>query len=121
MKKRLSIKELVAMAWHSFIEHFTHWLFLCGTQLIVILGFLLCCSASLAILHYIFIDACAFSCFFSGYSKFFTVSMISIVSLFSLFFAVAFPIMYQQNAMDAVFNRPMSGFDVNNRFFSCAV
>jgi len=29
--------------------------------------------------------------------------------------------MYKQNALDAVFNRPMSGLDVNNRFFSYAV
>jgi hypothetical protein len=121
MKKRLSIKELFNFAWKSFFEHFMNWLFLFGTQLVVVFGFLLCCGAILAILHYFFIDLCLFQCFFSGYSKFFTVAMISIVSIFFLFFFIAFPIMYKQNALDAAFDRPMSGFDVNNRFFSYAV
>lgn len=121
MKKRLSIKGLLHGAWKNLIEHFSSWLFLFLAQLVVVFGFLLCCAASLAILHYLFIDLCFFNCFFSGYSKFFTVSMISVVSIFSLFFIIAFPVMYKQNALDIVFHRSMSGFDVNNRFFSYAV
>ena len=121
MKKRLSVKELFSSSWKCFIENVTSWLLLFGMQWAVVLGFLLCCAATLAIVHYFFIDLCMFRCALSGYSKFFTVSMISIVSVFSLFFVMAFPIMYRQNALDATFNRPMSGFDVNNRFFSYAV
>lgn len=121
MKKRLSVKELFHSSWNQFIENVMNWLFLYGTQVIVFFSFLLCCSILLALEHYFFVDACLFECALSGYSKFFTVSMISIVSLFSTFFFVAFPIMYRQNALDSVFNRPMSGFDVNNRFFSYAV
>jgi hypothetical protein len=121
MKKRLSVKELFHRAWKSFFEHFSAWLLLFGVQIIVVCGFLVCCAALLAIVHYLFVDLCLFRCMFSGYSKFFTVAMISIVSVFSMFFCVAFPIMYKQNALDALFGRHMNGFDVNNRFFSYAV
>lgn len=121
MKKKLSVKELLNSSWKFFIENFMHWLLLFGTQLVVIFGFLLCCSATLAIVHYFFVDLCMFRCLLSGYSKFFTVAMISIVSIFLFFFFVAFPIMYKQNALDAVFGRTINGFDVNNRFFSYAV
>lgn len=121
MKKRLSIKDLFIGAWHHFAQYFMQWILLFCIQIAVILGFLICCSATLAILHYIFITLCLFDCMFSGYSKFFTIGIISITSVFISFFTIAFPIMYKQNALDAVFNRPMSGFDVNNRFFSYAV
>lgn len=121
MKKRLSVKELLNSSWSKFIDNFMNWLLLLGTQAVVIFGFLVCCSAILAIIHYIFIDLCAFNCVLSSYSKNFTVSMISIVSIFSMFFYISFPIMYRQNALDIVFGRNMSGFDVNSRFFSYAV
>ena len=121
MKKKLSIRDLLHVAWKKFTDNFMNWLFLFGTQLVVMFGFLLCCATILAIMHYVFIDLCLLNCFFSGYSKLFTVSMISIVSVFSSFFYIAFPIMYRQNALDVVFGKKMSGFDVNNRFFSYAV
>jgi hypothetical protein len=121
MKKRLSVRELFHNSWKSFIENIMDWLFVYGMQCIAIVSFFLCCSILLALVHYFFIDLCLFECALSGYSKFFTVSMISIVSLFTTFFFIAFPIMYRQNALDCVFNRPLSGFDVNNRFFSYAV
>ncbi len=121
MKKRLSVRDLLHHSWKSFFEHFSTWLLLFATQIIVVFGFLVCCAALLAIVHYIFVDLCLFHCMFSGYSKFFTVSMISIVSVFSMFFYIAFPIMYRQNALDVTFDRQMNGFDVNNRFFSYAV
>jgi hypothetical protein len=121
MKKRLSVKELFHNSWKSFSEHFMTLLLLFGTQLVVVFGFLVCCAALLAIVHYFFVDLCFFHCILSGYSKFFTVAMISIVSIFSMFFFVAFPIMYKQNALDTTFGRQMNGFDVNNRFFSYAV
>lgn len=121
MKKRLSVRDLFHHSWKTFLEHFTTWVLLFATQAIVVFGFLVCCSALLAIMHYVFVDLCLFHCMFSGYSKFFVVAMISITSLFSMFFYIAFPIMYKQNALDAVFGRQMNGFDVNNRFFSYAV
>lgn len=121
MKKRLSVRELLTSSWKNFLEYFMTWLLLFGTQVVVVFGFLVCCAAILAIVHYVFIDMCFFHCALSGYSKFFTVAMISIVSIFSMFFCLAFPIMYKQNALDAVFGRQMNGFDVNNRFFSYAV
>lgn len=121
MKKRLSIRELFYAAWEKFTKAFMTWLLLFGTQILVVFGFLLCCSISLAILHYFLVDLPAVKGFMSGYSKFLIVSMISIISVFCAFFAIVFPIMYKQNALDAAFDRPMSGFDVNNRFFSYAV
>lgn len=121
MKKRLSIKELLYTSWNHFSEYFIHWLMLFGTQCIILFGFFICCAASLAIAHYFFVDLCFFHCALSGYSKIFTVSAISVVVIFSLFFCMIFPIMYKQNALDIVFNRQMSGFDVTNRFFSYAV
>lgn len=121
MKKRLSIKELLHTSWKHFLEYFIHWLMLFATQSAIFIGFFICCAAILAMMHYIFIDMCTFHCMLKGYSKFFTVSMISIITVFTLFFSIIFPIMYKQNALDVVFNRRMSGFDVNNRFFSYAV
>ncbi|MBP6870138.1 hypothetical protein KBC04_04600 [Candidatus Babeliales bacterium] len=121
MKKRLSIKDLLHASWKNFIEHFMDWLMLFGVQLIVLFGFFICCAASLALAYYFFVELCLFKCALSGYSKLFTVATISIISVVSLFFMVIFPIMYKQNALDLVFNRTMSGFDVNNRFFSYAV
>jgi len=121
MKKQLSIKDLFQKAWKGFIDNFITWLFLLGAQITIVCGFLLCCVAMLAMMHYVFIEQCLFNCFFIGYSKLFTTSIISIVSIFLLFFHIAFPVMYKQNALDYVFKRPMSGFDVNNRFFSYAV
>ncbi|MBV8660801.1 MAG: hypothetical protein JO129_01485 [Candidatus Dependentiae bacterium] len=121
MKKRLSIRELFNSSWKGFIENFMEWLLLFGAQIVVLVGFLLCCAIILAVVHYAFIDLCLFNCFFSGYSRFFTVSIVSIGSIFSMFFFIAFPIMYSQNALDVVFGRKMSGFDINNRFFSYAV
>ena len=121
MKKRLSVRELLNNSWKNFIDNVMNWLVLLGTQLVVAFGFLVCCCAILAIAHYVFIDLCLFYCALSGYSKFFIVSMISVVSVFSMFFYIAFPIMYRQNALDAAFGRHMSGFDVTSRFFSYAV
>ena len=121
MKKRLSVRELLHNSWKSFIEYFPIWLLLFGVQIIVVFGFFVCCAAILAIMHYVFVDLCVFHCMLSGYSKFFTVATISVVSIFSMFFFIAFPIMYKQNALDATFGRQMNGFDVNNRFFSYAV
>lgn len=121
MKKKLSIKSLLVQAWKSFVDNFTDWLFLFGMQAIVVVGFLLCCAVLLAVLHYFFIDLSAFRGLLSGHSKVLVVGMISVVSIFILFFTMAFPIMYKQNALDAVFGRPMSGFDVHNRFFSYSV
>ena len=121
MKKKLSIRELLHHAWTGLIDHFIHWLILFGTQMVVLASFLLCCSIMLALVHYFFIDMCIFACALQDYSKFFTVSTISIVSVFSMFFFTVFPIMYRQNALEIVFNRKLSGFDVNNRFFSYAV
>ena len=121
MKKRLSVRELFHASWKSFIENIMNWLFLYGAQFIATLSFLLCCSIVLAFVHYFFIDLCFFDCALKGYSKFFTVSMISIISVGGPFCWTLFPIMYRQNALDASFNRPMSGFDINNRFFSYAV
>jgi len=121
MKKQLSIRDLLHHAWKNFTGTFLDWLILFGTQWVVVFGFLVACAMILSIVHYFFVDLCLFHCMLSGYSKLFTVSMISIISLFSVFFIVVFPIMYKQNALDIVFEKPMSGFDVNNRFFTYAV
>jgi hypothetical protein len=121
MKKRLSIKNLFHESWNNFLINITHWLFLYGSQITMMASFLLCCAMLLALIQYFFIDACLFSCALKSYSKLFTMSMVSIVSIFSILFTISFPIMYRQNALDCVFNRTMSGFDINNRFFSYAV
>lgn len=121
MKKRLSVKGILHSSWKNFTESFMIWLMLFGTQFIIIFGFLACCSILLAMTHYVFVDLSWFHGILHTYSKFFTVSMISIITIFSMFFYVAFPIMYRQNALDIVFNRQVNGFDVNNRFFSYAV
>ncbi|MGZ6251152.1 MAG: hypothetical protein ACXWL2_03930 [Candidatus Chromulinivorax sp.] len=121
MKKKLSVKNIIESSWQKLLENIVSWFTLFALQSIVIVGFLICCSAALAVLHYLFIDLCLFNCFFNGYSKIFTIFMVCIVCIFALFFYICFPIMYRQNALDATFNRPMNGFDVNNRFFSYAV
>ncbi len=121
MKKRLSIRDIVYASWNSFIEDIMHWLFLYGTQIVALISFFICSSIVLACIHYFFIDLCLFDCWLQGYSKIFTISMISIVSVVIGFCWALFPIMYRQNALDSAFNRPMSGFDINNRFFSYVV
>jgi hypothetical protein len=121
MKKRLSVRQLFDVSWKNFIENIMQWLFLYGMQIIATLSFLLCCSIVLACVHYFFIDLCLFDCAFKSYGKLFTVSMISVISIGAAFCLALFPIMYRQNALDAAFNRPMSGFDINNRFFSYVV
>lgn len=121
MKKRLSLKDLLHAAWNQFASNFTHWLFLYFAQIVAFVSFLLCCVILLALVHYFFVDLCMFQCALSDYSKIFTVSMISVISIFSTCFFIAFPIMYRQNALDSVFGRELSGFDVNNRFFSYAL
>lgn len=121
VKKRLSIKDLFYVSWKGFTKYFMHWVLLFGIQLTVFFGFLICCAASLALAHYFFVDHCLFYCALSQYSTIFTSSAVSIIAIFSLFFMIIFPIMYKQNALDLVFKRTPSGFDVNNRFFSYAV
>ncbi len=121
MKKELLFRDLFTKAWKSFVDNFSQWMLLYATQLSVAIGFLICSIATLALVHYLFVDMCLFHCFFKSSTKAFVVSMISIVSIFGMFFIVVFPIMYKQNALDAVFGRTMSGFDVSNRFFSYAI
>lgn len=121
MKKQLSIRHLLLGAWNHFTEYFMHWVMLFGIQWIIIAGFFICSSATLALLHYFFIDLGWFDGVFKEYAKIFTIFMISIMSVCCLFFMMVFPVMYKQNALDVVFKRSMSGFDVNNRFFSYAV
>lgn len=121
MKKKLSIKELLHAAWNMTLLHATDWLFVYGVQLAAICSFLLCCSIILALFHYFFVDLCLFGCLLKSYSQIFTMAAVSIISIFGAFVALVFPIMYKQNGLDIVFGRPISGFDINNRFFSYTI
>ena len=111
MKKKLAFKNLLSLAWADLVKHFIDWLFLFGVQVLVLVGFLLCCAIILLFSHLVFLD----------YSKLLTVAVVSIISIFSLLMYIVYPIMYKQNALDATFHRSLSGFDINNRFFSYAV
>jgi hypothetical protein len=108
MKKKLSIKDVFALAWKYFSGNISEWIILFGMQVILVLGFVVACLVCLSI----------FQIVLPQHSKLLTVTMISIGSIISFFFFIAFPIMYKQNALDEVFGRKLLGLDVTNRFFS---
>ena len=111
MKKKLALKNLFSLAWADLVKHFIDWLFLFGMQIVVLIGFLFCCMTILFVSHLFLLD----------YSKLITVAVVSIISIFIVAVYITYPIMYKQNALDATFHRNLSGFDINNRFFSYTV
>jgi|GEM_PF-1311860 len=119
MKKKLAFKNLFKLAWADCSKHFTGWLSLFGMQfitlallLIVLFGYSYYVgSSSLSVQG---------SNFFIIESKFFSIITILLGCFFSIIAGIVYPIMNQQNALDIAFKRKMSGFDINNRFFSFA-
>ncbi len=111
MKKKLSIKDVFGSAWNYFSGNISEWIILCGMQVILVLGLALLCLVCLSLFHLVM----------PQHAKLITVAMISIGSILSLLFLLAFPIMYKQNALDEVFGRKLLGLDITSRFFSYLV
>lgn len=115
MKEKLSIKNIFYDSWLGFINNFIDWMMLFVKQLVFSIIFLLCFGLILAVGMYFSID---FITIDNLHNKFIVIPLIAIVSIWLLFFLNAFSIMYIQNSLDIALKKRMSGFDINDRFFS---
>lgn len=118
MKKKLSFKHLFRSAWTDFAENVIDWLFLFGMQ-----AASLCLIAIIAgILWMLTLWNSKIGFSLNLYSTGpFVLCMLAMIAVFLMTAAIIYPIMNKQNALDIAFKRSMSGFDMNNRFFTFAV
>lgn len=118
MKKKLSFKHLFSSAWTDFTENVMDWLFLFGMQ-----AASLCLIAIIAgILWMLTLWNSKIEFSINLYSTGpFAVCMLAMIAVFFMTAAIIYPIMNKQNALDIAFKRSMSGFDMNNRFFTFAL
>jgi len=125
MKKKLSFKHLFSSAWTDFTQNIMDWLFLVGMQvaslcIFPILGGMLWIPSLWTVK-----DGSHFS--YGLYLSLYNMSSFAVVGFGMIAFVlmsaafIIYPIMNQQNALDVTFKRSMSGFDINNRFFTFAV
>jgi hypothetical protein len=118
MKKQLSVRNILLQAWSCLTSKFVDLMELVTTQFFIIAGFAFCSLLILTLLRYFLVDHALFHGLFLQYSTKFVGWIVAMSMLITLFFWMIFPLMYEQNALEIVLQRKLSGFDVNNRFFS---
>jgi len=111
MNNNIYLKKLFQLAWSDMGKHAIDWLFLCGMQFIIILSILLGYVISGLVFIYKIYDIA------NNVINIVILACCLCIFIISLFVFLLFPIMYRQNALEATFDRPLSGFSINNRFF----